>query len=314
MTPNRKINPDRLRALLDKCPLSQKELAAKIGADVGTLSRWKTGKIRKIRSDKLASLCDALGATPTALCDDGPLPETAADNARRDQVTIMLDTACRNALALIARRYGVTRQQIVEVAPLLFAIMAEQCLAERRRKLNEYSNAAPWHLRRSLRGPFDFDDQEVLDAEKRSIDKRDLFAARVGGWDEGHHKDNPFARFLSERLSETGLPKGKAVTWEEGEAPHYEIGIEELDELLGEDKYACFLVLSGNVALAEMPGDTRKATPDARAMWVKEKAVLNERERAYLEELDLRKTFSELGPNLLAAAMRKAREDAEHDF
>jgi DNA-binding Xre family transcriptional regulator len=306
-----KINPDRLGALLNKCRLSQKELAAKIGTDVGTVSRWKTGKIKNIRSYKLARLCEALGITPTELCADGPLPEATAagDAAPRGQVTMMLDTACRNALALVARRYGVTRQQIVEVAPLLFAIMAEQSLAERRNRLDGYHNAAPLHLRGSLRGPYDEDDNELLDAEERSIRQRDLFASHVVDRDKNHHKSNPFADFLSKRLFETDLKKENGVTWEEDEAPRYQIGIEELIDLLGKDEDACKLVLSGEVALAEMPGDTRKATPEVRASWVKEKADLKDHElRNALEDLEWPDTAQ------IVAALLKVAEDVEHGF
>lgn len=309
MMSNCKINPDRLGALLNKCRLSQKELAAKIGTDVGTVSRWKTGKIKNIRSNKLARLCEVLGITPAELCADGPLPEATATAALRGQVTMMLDTACRNALALVARRYGVTRRQIVEVAPLLFAIMAEQSLAERRNRLDGYYDAAPSHLRGSLRGPYDEDDHELLGAEERSIRQRDLFAARVGDRGENHHKANPFAVFLSKMLYETDLKKGNGVTWEEGEAPSYLIGIEELIDLLGKDVDACKLVLSGAVALAEMPRDTRKATPEARASWVKEKAALRDHEqRATLKDLEWPDT------DQIAAAWHKATEDVEHDF
>lgn len=222
---------------------------------------------------------------------------------------MILDTACRNALALVARRYGVTRQQIVEIAPLLFALVAEQSLCERRKWLDAYrGDAAPSHLLRSLRGPFDEDDQNVLNAEDRSIDKRDLFAARVGGWDENHHKNNPFARFLTERLSKTSLSKGIAVTWDEGEAPRYAICIEELVDLLGKDKDACELVLSGKVALAEMPGDTRKATSKARASWVKEKADLNDHELRAALNIDLQDI-----DQFVTAASEAAEED-KHDF
>ena len=302
------INPDRLRFWLNKCRLSQKELAAKIGTDVGTVSRWKTGKTRKIRSSKLAKLCEVLGVTQTELCADGPLSE-AGDAAPRGQVTMMLDTACRNALALVARRYGVTRQQIVEVAPLLFAIIAEQSLAERRNRLDGYHDAAPSHLRGSLRGPYDEDDNKLLDAEERSIRQRDLFASHVVDRDENHHKSNPFAVFLSKRLSETDLKKGNGVTWEEDEAPRYQIGIEELIDLLGKDQAACKLVLSGEVALAEMPGDTRKATPEVRASWVKEKADLEgQKLRTALKDLEWIVTDQIIAVGLEAA------EDVEHGF
>lgn len=314
MTLSRKINPERLGALIAKSRLSQKELAAKIGADVGTLSRWKRGKIGVIRSGKLAKLCEALGTTPSELCAEGPLPEAVAagDTARRGQVTMMLDTSCRNALALVARRYGVTRQQIVEIAPLLFAITAEQALAERGEWLDAYRDAPPPHLR-DLRGPSVEDDEALLEVEARSIKQRDLFAMQVGGWDEHHHKNNPFARFLSERLSKTGLKSGTRVIWDEGEAPRYWIGIDELIDLLGRDKDVLKLVLSGRVALAEMPADTRKAAPEIRALWVKEKADLNDHElRVVLEAAEDDETVL---PDIAdLAQILAAREDAKYDF
>ncbi|WP_306006996.1 helix-turn-helix domain-containing protein [Aquicoccus porphyridii] len=298
-----RINPGRLSALLDQYSGSQKELAAAIGTNVGTLSRWKTGKIRSLRSDKLAGLCEALGVTPAEICAEGPLAETAGARGatRRDQISMVLDTACRNALALVARRYGVTRQQIVEVAPLLFTIMAEQSLKERREQLQELKEAlgeiegsAPRHLRNRLRASWDSDDQELLEAEESSIEQRDLFAVRVGHWDENSAKDNPFARFLNARLSETGLPKEGTVAWDDDDAPRYGVGIEELVDILGEDENARRLILDGKVALAEMPGDIRKATQDERAEWVK-------------KEVNVLKATSELDP---ATLVNKAREPA----
>lgn len=320
MTHDFKINPERLRALLARRNLSQKDLAEKMGMDAGTLSRWMRGKITKIRGHTLDQLCEVLKTTPSELRGDGPLPESSKDGdaAYRGQVTFMLDTACRNVLALVARRYGVTRQQIVEIAPLLFAVMAEQSLAERRNQLQaikdalgDIENSAPQHLRNWLRAPSDSDDQELLESEERSIEGHDLFAARVGGWDEHHSKDNPFARFLHEKLSETGLPHGGTVRWDEDESPRYMIGIDELVELLGKDKDACLLVLNGKVALAEMPGDTRKGTPEIRASWVKEKAALTEQElRAVMGKVD----WENLDFDDLAKKLGEAVEQRKYDF
>lgn len=342
-----RINPDRFAALLDRCGLSQKELAAIIGTDVGTVSRWKTGKIRTVRSDKLTRLCEVLRTTPTELCADGPLPEAAAagDAAPRGQVTMMLDTACRNALALIARRYGVTRQQIVEIAPLLFAIMAEQSLAERRDRLKGFHDAqdkcfdaAPPHLGRLLRGRSDEgDDAKVLEAEQLSIEQRDLFAARVSGRYANEDASNPFAAFLSERLAETKPEIKAGVTWDEGDAPRYCVGTEELKDLLGKDGDALKLIMSGEVALAEMPGDIRRAKPEARASWVKEVVALKMREglaaledfskehaaREKLEESADPKDKEECAARAdrerllfeqAFAETLKAAEDAKHDF
>ncbi|MBC7153249.1 MAG: helix-turn-helix transcriptional regulator [Rhodobacteraceae bacterium] len=325
MSRTTQINPDRLIALLDRCPISQKELAADIGIDVGTLSRWKRldKPPGRLRGDKLAKLCDALGTTPTELCSDGPLPEAPKgdDATHKGQVTMVLDTACRNSLALVARRYGVTRQQIVEVAPLLFAVMAEQSIAERREQLQKFSdalgnieNSAPPHLRNSLRSPWDSDDQEILEAEKRSIDARDLFASHVGTWDANHSKDNPFARFLRKKLIETGLPNGKTVTWGGDDSPRYMLGAEELVEFFGRDTGAWLPVLNGDVALAEMPREIRKATPERRASWVKEKSALNAKEiDAAAEELR-NMDFKSIDWREAVKLVNGADEQANYDF
>lgn len=315
MAQNRKINPQRLAAMLDQYPHSQKKLANAIGTDVGTLSRWKTGKIGNIRSEKLARLCEALDTTPTELCADGAPIEGAVpkEKAQRDQVTFMLDTACRNALGLVARRYGITRQQVVELAPLLFTIMAEQSLTERSEELDAYYDSGPQHLLKDLRGPRDEDDKQLLDAERRSIEQRDLFAAQVLAWDECYEEANPFARFLTERLSKTGVSPGGIVVWDGDEAPRYWVGIEELVAFIGKDQDACNLVLTGKVALAEMPGEIRRAEPQDRASWIKEKKKRN--------DSDLLKALNEFDPEDLDIAgladklkLVKASGNDQHDF
>ena len=120
-------------------------------------------------------------------------------------------------MALVAKRYRVTRQQIVEIAPLLFFIAAEQCLRERKERLEALGAAlkeahavAPSHLPLEF---YDCDD-DVWDAERQSIETRDLFgsiiAASVGLDGKDEAKDNPFARFLAVRF-EVGRVNHQAI-------------------------------------------------------------------------------------------------------
>src|ERR1700722_13427626 len=117
-----KVNAERISTLRTKRALSQKVLAGKVGVDPGTVSRWEGGEIDRIRQDIFGKLRSVLAATEDDICGEGPFPESRAaqQDPPKGQMNLNVDSACRNALALVAYRYGVTRQQIVEAAPLLF--------------------------------------------------------------------------------------------------------------------------------------------------------------------------------------------------
>lgn len=291
------INPSRLVALRSKQGFSQKQLAGKIKVDKGTISRWERGEVTRLRADKLGMLCKTLHTSETELCTEGPLPERATEQevAPRGQVNLMMDTACRNALGLVALRYGITRQQIVEVAPLLFFVVAEESLSHRRQALQRLRDqmdqaleVCASHLKYQIRGIDNGHDEELLADEDASIAARDLFASKVGGWRDSRAAENPFAQYLSRRLAETGATPNPVVSWEAGESPSFTIGLEEAEMLLGADKDACSTVLTGKVALSEMPADVRRDSAESRARWVRDQGNLNDRElRELFQSLDL---------------------------
>jgi hypothetical protein len=222
----------------------------------------------------------ALGATEADICAEGPLPESGAAQEAplpKGQMNLSVDTACRNALSLVARRYGVTRQQIVEAAPLLFYIVAEQSLRQRRKCLAALRDAvdavfaaAPSHL-----PPYWPVDEEALEAEQESIDARDLFGRRVGetvgepeteAWDFA--QENPFAAFLTAALT-TINAAAESVSWADHWEPSYRICAEEAEALVGKDEEAVDAILSGAAALHEMPSEMRKSAPAERAEWAR---------------------------------------------
>ena len=184
MTKTAKVNGERIRALRSKRGLSQKELAGKVKVDPGTVSRWERGEIDRVRHDVFGRLRAVLSASEADICGEGPLPENSTTHeasAPKGQMNLSVDTACRNALNLVALRYGVTRQQIVEAAPLLFYIVAEQSLKQRRECLRRLEDAAdtlvalrPAHL--LPHWPLN---EEVLGSEEDSIEHRDLFGSSI---------------------------------------------------------------------------------------------------------------------------------------
>lgn len=286
-----KINGERIRAFRIKAGLEQKALAGKIGVDAGTVSRWERGAIDRVRSDVFGRLCPVLDATEDDLCGEEPLPEKRQE-VQKGQMNLNIDPACRNALSLVALRYRLTRQRIVEAAPLLFFIAAEQCLQQRRERLRKLREAAdriidatPSHL------PSPYIRLEEAEAEECSIEARDLFgkivAKTVGepypypGWDPG--RDNPFAAFLSAALAGVDRSAEPVSWWGHSLLrPAYTICAGEAANLVGGDAEAADAILQGRAELHEMPPDVRKASPAERAQWARSE---RERNKSLLDDL-----------------------------
>jgi transcriptional regulator with XRE-family HTH domain len=178
MRNSKTINPQRLAELRERLGLSQKALAAKLRVDVGTVSRWEQGKIRRVRRDVFGKLCATLNTDRDELCGDGPLPTTSVTEraAEKGKLPVAISTFARNALTLVADRYGLEQDQIIELAPLLFFMAAERSLKDRRDFVREQREAINTvsNLRTHL--PFAIRDIEpALAIEETSIQKRDLF-------------------------------------------------------------------------------------------------------------------------------------------
>lgn len=247
--------------------------ATKPKIDVSTISRIERGKPTRVRANTLKALAKALDVRPESLC---PVAE-----AERDVMKLRIESAARNALTLVALRYRISRESIIEVAPLLFFIAAEQCLQERRKRIAEIRATADalFDLQRGIchlpaHWPVD---EGAIKSEEQSIKARDLFGKKVLD-DEQHFmseldadydeaEQNPFVVFLRDTLAKLGKPPGVAesVRWAHGLWPHYEICNEEAAKIVGEDATAAHAIVCGAAALHEMP----KGSPEQRAEWAR---------------------------------------------
>ena len=175
--------------------------------DVSTISRIERGKPTRVRANTLRALAKALEVRPDNLCP--------AAEAERDVMKIRMETAARNALTLVAHRYRISRENIIEVAPLLFFIAAEQSLKERQRRVTDVRAAADtlFDVQRGIPHlpPHWPVDESAVSSEEQSIKARDLFGRKVledrqqfmseldADFDEA--EQNPFVAFLRDSLS-----------------------------------------------------------------------------------------------------------------
>ena len=271
-----RINAKRVTELRTRAGLSQKVLASKVIVHPATISRWERGEIDKVRHDTFGRLQKALSATELDLCGQGPLSERgqAPREPEKGQMNLTIDDACRNALTLVAQRYGVTRQTIVETAPLLFFLAAEQCLKERQARLEQLRKTFDVLFETRIRHLPVFwpVDPEALTSEQLSIDAQDLNGRMVAkpiedpDWNEW--EGNPFAEFLSKALTQAS-GSDQRVLWSADGSPYYFICRDEAAAIVGGDVKATEAILHGRAALHEMPPEVRKSSPADRAEWAR---------------------------------------------
>ena len=239
--------------------------------EVSTISRIERGKPTRVRANTLRVLAKALDVQPESLCP--------AAEAERDVMKIRMETAARNALTLVAHRYRISRESIIEAAPLLFFIAAEQSLKERQRRITDVRAAADelFLLQRTVRHlPQHWPvDESAVSSEEQSIKARDLFGEKVlddaqqfmseldADFDEA--EQNPFVAFLRDSLSKVSDSNEAvaSVRWSPGLWPSYDICAEEAGTTVGNDAKAAHAILCGAAALHEMP----KGAPQQRAEW-----------------------------------------------
>lgn len=254
----KKIRPDRITAFRANRGLSEKELAAKVGVDGNTVSRWERGK-QPLRPGNLGKLCKALGVTEAELCRDDPLPGPSISGmaSTRSQLNLPINDACRNALMLVGKRYDVSAYQIIEAAPLIFFILAEASLRKRKKRISQELEK----LNALRDGPLAFLatlGSDELSREEASINDRNL---------AGPDSEHAFAHDLSNWLKQLD-PSAKSVQWG-GFGLGYEICKDEASELVGGDSEAAKAILSGTVPLRKAPVAARKSAGSELAAWVK---------------------------------------------
>ena len=244
MTEGNTLNPAALKAARKqangKRGFTQEQLAEKIGCSKDTVSRWERGETCRVRAHLRERLCKVLGVEWDTLTT----PPGSEPDPRRIFSTRMQHRVPNHvppALLLVAKRYGIRPREVLSIAPLLFLIIAERSLLERRRRLNEIyavREEAEQRLREKsahlggLVTVFNYSGDDLLEEEEKSLRERDIFGSLIEYefWAESDDDEGPFVHFIRSLME--GLPQD-AVTDINGEnmIESYQIADDTLREL-----------------------------------------------------------------------------------
>jgi len=309
------IVPSRLRELRKSKGLTQDALAKKTGRsgkpkiDKQTISRLERGasKSGRVRKSTLDDLCKALDVDAAVLAGTSPIPGRQSEDCldlllgRKSQFNHRITDTSRNALLLVAMRYGIPTTKIYEIAPFLFLWAAEQSLRRREERLADLESR--WDEVGSAYGQFPHLNNEATSSataenimwqERESIKSRDLFGIKFGDGDYDpafkedydENTENPFTIFLSDLATELG-DLAEFDEWSAAGSPDYTVCPGEAAKLVGGDEKTAREILVGNVALHEMPKKLKeKEATEERAEWVR------------LQAKEKRKRFDDAFPGL----------------
>ena len=273
------INPQALKAARTRHGLSQQQLADAIRCTKDTISRWERGTSSRVRSHLREPLCKRLHVTWEQLTK--PAEQTSGESAYLNPtVRASISEHARASLQLVAARYGVRPQNVLDIAPLLFAIVAERSLLERERRLRELRDAVEHadgvvseyfrHLGGSVAAR-DRDGEDPLWAEEAALKNRDVFGSQT-------HDEGPFIHFV--RSLAKGLPDDAVVsidsTFGGSTVGQYRIAEDTLRDVTGisgEDEESEQLldhIRSGLINLAECVRAKRDSDEGQYRQWLSE--------------------------------------------
>ena len=215
--PMLQINPDTLKTLRRNKRMSRRDLAKRSGVSERHIARLESSR-PSVRASTINSIAGALKTDKTTLTSDAGVNATDRQDV---QMGLKVYSQLRLAYDLIGHRYGISRSQLVELAPLLFALMAESCLAWRRESLNEVEAAMSRLTELSQMSQLGFasllfDVDTGCGVEEDSIEQADLLGdvVRRDGWFSGSDypiKVAPFADYLCKQGRRPGYRRNRRL-------------------------------------------------------------------------------------------------------
>lgn len=270
------IDPTILKRLRKQRGWSQEELARNARVGKKTIQRIEAGE-DPVRSTEphgstVAKIAKALGQPVEVLTGELELPSSTPEPPKRftDVMRETFGAASNLNFDLVEARYGVSPEEVVQVAPLLFAIYAE-----RARKLKQPPTI-----------PTDLD--EAIDDWQHHFSSGGFTAVRkenVFGDSDSEPYWNPFAELLDQELKEAGdSAPGSLLKFEidpghpqcallpGNRVPYVEVCPLDLDRLTCLDPEVRFALKMGFVRIGEIPPELLAAHRGVeRVTWILEK-------------------------------------------
>lgn len=295
------MDAQRLKTLVAKAGLKNAQLARRLGVTPKTVGRWMKGHANP-PEPTINKIANELGIPVQVLTGEAKMEQPSQPNlgTSRSRVGADVSARTRNAFILASARYGVSQTQIIELAPLMFTLIAEGSLEYRRGileragehvdALNDMADGFSSYLRshRAEEGMYD---------EQNSIEGRDIFGQSVGEdtHELGYYQptQNPFFRYL--QLLVKGLSDEEAIHLDDDEDIHVEnvpafaLFHEETRKLSEGDADLANDISQGTIDLGKLPKELRTADASAeRVDWLRrESDRVREEARKLLETLDV---------------------------
>jgi transcriptional regulator with XRE-family HTH domain len=211
------INPKTIRQLRERAGMSQKQLAEHSMVAARTIQRIETSEgPYSCRPHQAKNLAKALHTTPVELAGGNASDSELAKRLKQigwKPLQLILRQDFRFYTDMIERIYGVTMRDVVELAPLLFVMVAERSLAERRAAAREMQAALdaltpqkghPQLAFMHYTGEFG----DALERERQSIAAKDIFASDISEFAaevaEIDESNNPFIETIKRMVADCG--------------------------------------------------------------------------------------------------------------
>lgn len=309
------INAKKLITLRKRLGLSAEGLAEEAKVGRATITRIENGHTQSSSSHTVKALAKALRCSPEDL--SSPLEARDAEMVLGDHcsMAVNLSASSQNALAMIAKRYNVKEETILEFAPLLFDIIARESLTERRKNLADLQSARTAIDSMSDRFPhigdrftYDWEADEFGAREERSIARCDLRGDYVHSDDlvydnfypskYDEDSQNPFVTHLRQRYAQItaeGYEGADIVAVDRTLAPTYELGFSEAKEFAGGDEDLAKAIVRGKFVISAMPKELLDSHRMAeRQQWMRQQRDIRaSRILALLKDLEIE--FDESG-------------------
>ncbi|MYB38662.1 MAG: helix-turn-helix transcriptional regulator [Gammaproteobacteria bacterium] len=294
------LDPQALKAARQRRGMTQEQLAQRIECTKDTVSRWERG-VAKVRPRFRNRLCDALSVAWSKLSKAPAESDEARDRLfGRVPIRASIRTHGRTALKLVALRYGIPEHQVLELAPLLFFVLAERSLMARSQRLSEIESAfeeLDANVSKSLAhlGPVvmarSISADDALTNEEKSVRQRDVFGHLI---DWPAQDEGPFVYFIRELTED--LPDGleKLESYDGTTVDDYRFAGENLRQLVGEGTNATpdelvEQIWRGDLDLGECIGKKARLSEEDYHHWLDgaSNEAAAESRRRWQEHLDL---------------------------
>ena len=207
----RAVDPDALRRARKEMRWTREQLSEKSKVSPRTIARLEErGKAHSSRRHVIERLCSALDLDAEELSGRRPLTRRKPE-PEDVRLGFRVSASARNAYTLVARHYGLDEGDLAEVAPLLFALLAEASLRRRRERLERLTQALETfedeiRLSHLVGMPFVDGDypRDALWQEEESLIKEDIFGRKIK---DDVFKDrvpkDPFMMFLNDMIAKS---------------------------------------------------------------------------------------------------------------